>query len=154
MSPASDRLSLSVPLPRRLTRRAFAVGAVAGLTWLGVVVVLLPASDGFGVVVGRLDSGDASLFGLWYALFGPFVVVGLPVALLVRDRLLTPLLVAAVEVVAFLRAPGGGDSVGSAASLLWPVGLLLVGALAGAELLGRRVSRHLRRRREPSERDG
>jgi hypothetical protein len=130
------------------------------VAWLGVVAALLPASDGFGVVVDRLGdpTRSASLFGLWYVLFGPVVVVGLPVALLVRDRFVSPLLATAVEVVAFLRAPGGGDAVGSAASLLWPAGLVLVGVLAGTELLARRVSRRLRRRRrrrrESNERDG
>jgi hypothetical protein len=114
--------------------RALALGLLAGLGWLAVVWLLLPESNGFGIVLRDLaDPTPGELFAAVYVLCGPVLVVGLPVALLVRDGFVAPLAVTAVEVGSFLADPGGGDSVGTAGSLLWPAGLALIVALAAVE---------------------
>jgi hypothetical protein len=124
--------------------RAIAVGAVAGLAWLATAWVLVPASDGFVVAVdrataagaGRSEIGDAA-----YAMVGPVLVVAVPVALALRYGLVAPLLVTAAEVGSTLSEPGAGDAIGTLASLLWPLGLLAIAALALCEYGIRRVIR-------------
>ncbi|XVH30261.1 hypothetical protein ACNS7O_07525 [Haloferacaceae archaeon DSL9] len=127
-----DRLSVRLA-PE--TERALLIGSLAGLVWLAVVLAVLPPADGLGVAVEslsvpgeRIDAG----FELLYASAGPVVIVGVPIALAIGQRLFSPLLVTSVEVASLLLA-SGGDAIGSAASLLWPVGLAVVFGLALVE---------------------
>lgn len=124
-------------------RHSLHVALAAGLSWLAFVAVVLPPYAGFQVVLPYLSEPDervGALFGLAYAVVGPVLVVALPTYLLTRHRLLSPLAVTALEVGLFLRQPTGADSIGSPASLMWPVGLALILAFGGVELGLRRVS--------------
>ncbi|KTG07870.1 hypothetical protein AUR64_01140 [Haloprofundus marisrubri] len=137
------------------TERAILVGVVASLAWTALAWVLLPASDGFGVVFDEFGTEPWTTVqtGL-YVLAGPTLVVGVPLSLALSRRLVTPLSLTAVEVVFFLRSPGAGDSVGTPASLLWPFGLLLVFALALVEwTIRERVRRAFERRRDGDSED-
>lgn len=134
-APPRRRASVARTSPAPDTRQSLLAGAAAGLLWLSVAAATLPASDGFGVVFGSVaeSPGLGELFRAAYVLLGPALVVGLPVALALRTRLLAPLAVAGFEIGVFLGRPGAGDAVGSAASLLWPVGLALIVGLAAVE---------------------
>lgn len=117
----------------RETEAALLGGTVAGVAWAVVVHLTLPATRNFGVV--RDDAPDGfvvSLAYLVYAVAGPVLVVGLAVALFARFRLATPLAFAGFEVGTFL-AGSGAEAAGSAASLLWIVGVPLLLAVAAVE---------------------
>lgn len=124
------------------TERALLAGTVAGAGYLALVVGLLPpyASLGIplrGVGLGTFFDPTESLTGrlgaMVYLATGPIVVVGVPTVLFVRDRLVAPLLVVAVEVGAFLTNPGAGDTIGPPSSLLWIYELPAALALAVVE---------------------
>ncbi|WP_178915247.1 hypothetical protein [Natronomonas gomsonensis] len=122
------------------TEASLAAGIVVGALWTGMVHVLSPGGDDFSVVARSIgvDGYVAPLAELAFVAFGPLLVVGLPVALVARFGLLSPLLFAAVEVGSFLSEPSGGDTVGSAASLLWPAAVPLLLGTAAIELWVRR----------------
>ncbi|WP_224270504.1 hypothetical protein [Haloprofundus salinisoli] len=121
------------------TERSLLVGVAAGVAWTALAWLLLPASDGFGVVFEQAGTETwTTVQTALYVLGGPVMLVGVPVALALSRRLVAPLSLAAFEVFFFLRSPGAGDSVGTPASLLWPFGLLFVFAFALAEWSVRR----------------
>jgi hypothetical protein len=122
------------------TEASLVAGVAVGALWTGMVHVLSPGGDDFGVVArsAGVEGYLAPLAELAFVAFGPLLVVGLPVALATRFGLLSPLLFAAVEVGSFLSEPSGGDTVGSAASLLWPAAVPLLLGAAAIELWVRR----------------
>lgn len=126
-----DRLAVRLS---RETEVALPAGTIAGVAWAVVVHLALPTTRDFGVVRDNAPDGVVvSLSYLVYAVAGPVLVVGLAVALFARFRLATPLAFAGFEVGTFLAGPGA-EAPGSAASLLWIVGVPLLLAVAAAEL--------------------
>lgn len=122
-----------VPLSRE-TDAALLAGTVTGVAWAVVVHLSLPGTRDFGVVREYAPDGFVvSLAYLVYALAGPVLVVGLAVALFARFRLATPLAFAGFEAGTFL-AGSGAEAPGSAASLLWIVGVPMLLAVAAVEL--------------------
>jgi hypothetical protein len=118
------------------TEGALTAGVIIGLLWTWLVHLLSPGSDDFGVVsrsVG-VEGYAAPLAELAFVVVGPLLVVGMAVTLVGRFGLLSPLAFATIEVGSFLSDPSGGDSVGSAASLLWPIAVPLLLGVAALEL--------------------
>lgn len=122
------------------TEASLVAGVAVGTLWVGLVHVLSPAGDDFDVVARSVgvEGYLAPLAELAFVAVGPLAVVGMAVALVARFGLLSPLAFAAVEVGSFLSAPSAGDTVGSAASLLWPAAMPLLLGAAAVELWIRR----------------
>lgn len=134
----------------RLTpaERAGAAGAITGLayTFVFIAAAVVPRWTGAS---GPEAPGAVEAILTVAFLAGAFcLLLGLPVAFAVRDRLFSPLVVPALwigqDLLSGWRLYDTGEVAVIAFTLGWPVAMVLVVALAGAESLLRRGWRRLR----------